>query len=291
MARFAWQGIGLEMPSSCNPIKLEGDFSNGYVLIADMNRPRLGIRWNTPPTQKFDPAQLLRTAMIQEVGILAAEEAITFDAAEMPHGLLYTEPAPPGRDVWIGWNSASGRVVEIIHHARHRERILMDRILPTLTDDGGKDVVPWSVFDLSCHVPREYQLQSNQLNVGDLTLVFSAKDERLRVRQIAVARVALRRRPLEKWLEEERRLERKHYRPNGEAVMLSDAKIVGTMCRRRRFFFAWKLPRTLITIAEHDVDRDRLVISQGTDEELVKRTVGSVGWAAEIDAGLRRVHR
>jgi hypothetical protein len=288
MAIFAWHGIGLEIPSRCSPITLEGDFARGYVLIADMTRPRLGIRWNTPWAAKVDPEKLLRTAMVQEVGVLAADESIAHPAGEMGIGLLYSEPAPPGRDVWIGWSPSTGRVVQIIHHARHRERILLDKILPSLTDAGGKDVLPWSVFDLSCRIPREYELKSNQLNVGDLSLSFSAKFHRLRVRQIAIATVALRRRALEKWLGAELRLEKRYYRQDGETLMLSEGKIGKTVSRRRRFFFAWTLPRTMTAIAAHDVERDKLIIVQGTDVELVREVVESVGWAAEVDTGVNR---
>ena len=133
------------------------------------------------------------------------------------------------------------------------------------------------------------ELESRQLNAGDLTLVFASKKQRLRVRQIAVAELALKRRPLDKWLEAEQRLEKKHYRPANVTKTESAEKVTGLLRRRRRFFFAWQIPKSISTVAVHDIGRDRLVIVQGTDDSLVKQTMESIGWASggedsEIDS-------
>src|SRR5205823_1202284 len=71
---FAWQGLRLDMPAEWNPVRLEGPFDTGQVLIADMIRPRLGLRWQTVNTKNVTE-QLLRRTIVNEVGAKAAEEA------------------------------------------------------------------------------------------------------------------------------------------------------------------------------------------------------------------------
>ena len=74
-AHFAWQGWELALPARWNPVKLEGDYARGYALIADMHRPRLGLRWSSVGTKSFDAAAWAKRAMREEVGALAAAEA------------------------------------------------------------------------------------------------------------------------------------------------------------------------------------------------------------------------
>jgi len=45
---FAWQGWRLEIPEEWSPVKIDGSFEAGQVLLVDIHRPRLGIRWATP---------------------------------------------------------------------------------------------------------------------------------------------------------------------------------------------------------------------------------------------------
>src|SRR4051812_6330284 len=137
----AWQGWQIRLPSRWNPLKLEGDYAKGEILFADMDRPRLGMRWRTVAAKRFD----VRRAMRDEVGVLAADEASPQALVDQlwTASLLYLEPDPPGRDVWVGHSAVSGRAIEIVHHVRRRERLLPDVILPTLTDSAENQAVPW----------------------------------------------------------------------------------------------------------------------------------------------------
>ena len=81
----------------------------------------------------------------------------------------------------------------------------------------GDDPTPWSIFELSCIVPASFRLTGQRLNAGDLSLQFTERRahrdgpprcffrRRLTVRQIAVAELALRRLPLDRWLAEQER--------------------------------------------------------------------------------------
>src|SRR5688572_8681477 len=154
----AWQGWRVELPARWSPVKLEGDFDRGYALFADLHRPRLGLRWEKVRRgKKFNAGELVRRALVDEIGKLAAAEAtphVQPEGGEWTDSLLFMEPDPPGRDVWAAFSGHSGRVLIVSHHAHRRERILPDSILPTVTDVAsiGLGDQPWSVFDLSCKV-------------------------------------------------------------------------------------------------------------------------------------------
>lgn len=211
-----WQGWRLEVPNRWNPIKLEGTFEQGYMLLADLVRPRLAVRWSNARKATKDPERWAANAMVAEVGRLAADEAQPY---AMPGkgwrcSTLYIEPEPPGRDVWVGFSDTSGRAVEVIHHAHRRERVMPEIVLPTLVDEADRPERRWSVLDLSCMTPAWMTLEKPLLYAGDLGLRFiGPQRQTLIIRQVAPADVALKRMPLQHWLRKQQLEEKKNYRP------------------------------------------------------------------------------
>lgn len=290
MTLVAWQGWQLQIPSRWSPVKLEGDYETGHALFADLHRARMGIRWKRP-RKRTDPHDWAQRAMREEVGHLASREA----RPHQPEGddepwqspLLYMEPDPPGRDVWLAVSSVSGRAIELIHHARRRERILAETIVPTLCDMPQDQPAAWSIFELSCNLPPGFKLASQRLMAGDLGLTFSNGRQEVAIRQVAVAQLALQRQPLEKWLDKQLFIRRKHYRPVGAAqsveLTVADHALKGLMRtarRRRRFFYKrWLFPQ-LTAFILHDEPRDRLVFVESSDESLARQVAPTVGFAA-----------
>ena len=272
---FAWQGFGLDLPARWNPVKLEGTFDAGQALIADLHGPQLGLRWRRVNAKKLDGPAWARRAIEAEVGSIAAARAKALALAEdrWAGSTICLEADPPGRDVWAALSLASGRAIEIVHHVQKRDRLFEDQILPTLRDVAPGAARPWAVFDLSCNVPAEYDLKTHRLNAGDLALTFAAQRQPLTIRQIALARLALARLPLEKWLAGQEAVVQRHYRSAGDS---SEVELAGSnglsrrSTRRRRFAFARWLPQSVVTIALHDAARDRLILAQGSDEQAVR---------------------
>jgi hypothetical protein len=290
LPRFvAWQGWRIDLPRRWDPVKLDGDTSAGHALFADTLRPRLGLRWQTPRRRRFDAAAAVHRTLIDEVGQLAAAEAHPWSppAGEWTSPLLYVEPDPPGRDVWVGYSPTSGRLLSVACPVRRREHLLANVILPTLADLPLDRAAAWSVFDLSLVVPGGFALADRRLNAGDLSLSFAdRRGAKVSVRQVAVAELALRRRPLDGWLADQQRGDRRHHRSAGPttdvAVSMAGRSLPGRcghLRRRRRFALAAWHPRSLVTLAVHDADRDRLVILSGTDEDLLRSVAGTVGGA------------
>jgi hypothetical protein len=268
-------------------VKLEGDYAAGYALFADALRPRLGLRWSTPRKRKFDVAAAVAKAMREEVGQLAASEGKAFEMPGAWDGsTLYIEPQPPGRDVWIGYSKTSGRLLQLAYHAHRREHILAGMVLPTIADFPADRATPWAVFDLSCVMPADMALVGQRLNAGDLGLTFADRWNRVTVRQLAVAQLALQRTPLDGWIAEQQRTMSRHYRAVGVSsdvnVRVGGGRSItgrrARMARRRRFgMMRWRLPREYVTFALHDDVRDRVVILHGTDEELLCAIAATLG--------------
>lgn len=271
----------MELPARWDPVKLEGDADKGMILLADLHRPRLGVRW-LKLGKRADAGKSARKSLLAEVGQLAAAEAT--EAAppgdNWTEGRLYIEPEPPGRDVWVGYSKTTGRLFEVVYHAKHRDRTLAETVLPHFVDGTEGQ---WSIFDLACTLPADAKLERQVLNVGDLQLAFRRERDPIVVRQIAVASVALSRQPMAKWLEVHQGFRRKHYRPAEQAAAIewtvNGQQMKGlrrNLRRRRRYFFLWRLPRQIVGVILRDETRDKLLVVEGPDEKTVQQILESL---------------
>ena len=286
---FAWQGWRLEMPRHWSPLRLEGNYDEGSAMVADLHRPRFALRWKRAG-KRLNAVTWTRKTMNAEIGRLASDEATDFacgNAADWSGGRLYIEPKPPGRDVWIALSNVSGRTVEFVYHAHRRDRIISQRLLPTLSDSPVGQDMDWSVFDLSCRSPAGLMLMDQRLNSGNLSLSFGdLKKTQVTVQQIAVASLALKRLPLEKWLAQQIVARRKYYRAIGIAAKEEDQDLLSQGSRRRRrWCWRWWIAPSFVTLAKHDLQRDRLVIVDATSRELATQMLRSVAWAGDAVGG------
>lgn len=284
---FAWQGWRLRVPASWNPVKLEGDLHKGYALLADLDGPRLGLRWSALRATEFT-TQTLRRVIRDEAGDEAANLAKPPPDPDQPKdgadGLVHLDPNPPGRDVHVWW-SASERLLEVVYHAAHRDNVLVGELIPSLADVSFLKMRPWAVFDLSCSVPGEFTLMSRRLNAGDLALEFGHGKRFVTVRQIALAALALRRMPLAKWIVELQRERWLRYRavgaPSPFALQSDDGRalngLMSTLRRRTRFAWMSRLPAQRVAVALHDPAHDRLVLVEANDEPLALEVARSCG--------------
>jgi len=277
---LAWQGWQMRLPAEWNPVRLEGGYEAGSMLVADLQGARLALRWQRPGRRQFDAARCVESAMEEELGRLAAAEARPMPLDGFDCSMLYVEQQPPGRDLWTAYSPVSRRLVQAVYRIRRREHLLAGVVLPCLRDTPPEEPSLWAVFDMCCVVPAGMKLLRHVLSAGDVSLCFAAGRQRLGVRQIAIADIALKRMPLEKWLADEQRRLGRHYRADGavEAVECAAdgrtlAGLAQTLVRRKRFFWMADLPRTVFCMALHDRQRNRLLLVHGSDAALVRQTV------------------
>lgn len=268
-------------------MKIEGNWDKGSIMIADFHSTRMALRWQVPPKRKFDARKWAEAAMSAEVGQLMLKESKEHVPGEIfSAGRLFTEPEPPGRDVWVGQSRVSHRLLEVVYQTKTVSRVLRDQILPGISDQEKTAEQYWSIFDLTCTIPAGWVLRRQRLNAGDLTLSFEKKNDALIVRQLAPATLALSRQPLERWLESQQQIWKKTYRLKGAIerveVPEDDRTILGRKIpRRRRFFLARWISPGRVTLVTHDVSRDRIVMVDASTRELALQTLLTVGKAAE----------
>ncbi len=282
---IAWQGWRLEVPDRWGPVRVEGDADAGYLLMADLHRPRLGMRWKVAGGKRFKAEVAVTAAVRQEVGQLAAQDArpLSMDGGNWQAPLLYEDDEPPGRDICVAYSLTSGRIIELVYHAHHRDRVLTQRLLPTLVDTSRSEVWEWSIFDLSCRTPSGMVMAKHRLNAGDLSLSFTHKDgSAVTVRQLAMAKLALQRRPMERWIAEQAAWHGKQFKFGSSPVESEGEpkRVRQQVVRRRRYGWAWWLAKGYTVLARHDQERDRLVIVDATDEALASELMDTVGWAS-----------
>jgi hypothetical protein len=285
----SWQGWHIEIPRRWDPVKLEGDHAQGHALFADTVRPRLGLRWQTPRKSGGDPSDAVESALKAEVGLLASKEArpVPLEPQLWQSPLLYVEPQPPGRDVFCGFSTVSGRLLQLAYHAHRRESLFASGILPTLEDLSLERAALWSIFDLNCVIPGGMHLKNQRLNAGDLGLTFSDRLEEVTVRQIAVAQLALQRLPLDGWITDHQKPARRYHTPTGvfadTTLSIGDRDLparISRMHRRLRYALLWNVPPVCTTIAAHDAERDRLMLLHGSDESLLREIARTAGAAS-----------
>ena len=281
---LAWQGWHLTVRAEWNPVKIDGDYDSGSVLLADLHSARLGLRWKTA-AKRGDPQAWANRSLRDEVGKLAADEAK--DLA-LPNGgdwsvsRLYQDPNPPGRDVWVGHSRRSNRVLQIVYHAAQRGTAFSRGVLPTLADTSPDAPHCWAVFDLSLTTPPGTRVQWYRFNAGDLSMGLTSKGTKpiTVVRQIGPAGLALARQPLSTWLTHLPASTRRLYQTvrATEATTLNHLPgLQATLRRKRRLWWAWPVPRRQTILAFHDEERDRLIAGQGVDEADLRNLLTTIG--------------
>lgn len=278
----AWQGWRIEVPDRWGPVKVEGDADEGHLLMADMVRPRLGVRWKKESSKRFKPEAAVLRAMAKETGESGSDRFAvrTPEKGQWQSPLLYEDREPPGRDVWVGYSQESSRLFQVVYHAHHRDAVLTQKVLPTLLDSAADTPREWSIFELSCKTPAPLVLAKHRLNAGDLSLWFTGpRGQAATVRQIAVAKLALQRRPLVRWIAEQAAWRGRYFKTAGEPVEAGNDLFRQQIVRRRRFVWMLWMARGYAVVALHDKMHDRLVVVDATDESLARELMDSVGWA------------
>lgn len=279
---FAWQGWKISLPDGWNPVKLEGDYARGQALIADVNGPRLGMRWAT--VGRIDPKRWVRKTLVEEVGKVAAAESRESSIEGWEAARIYSDPTRAARDIFLARSVTSRRMIELVCHVNETSLVRIDDLVRSFEDCPPDDQMPWAVFGLSCHTPAGWRLTGQQLHAGDLSLSFRRGRDHLTLRQIALAQLALKRLPLERWLAQQ---QQSHSRTHRAAGALTPASFVvagqrleglmGQLQRRRRFFWATNLPKQITTLALHDPQHDRLLLAQASQQALAEQLVRSIG--------------
>jgi hypothetical protein len=269
---LAWVGWQLKLPENWRPHKIEGGFSKGQMFIGDDQNPYFMIRWWRPDLEgikNFDRERWLQKRF------------------QKLHALPQSDPpAPPGfaltawvkdlqkkqdlsRTLWYGCAAHSDTVIELkmtsLTPAGIRRRIEND-IWPTLRITSPEEPIRWSLFSAHFQSPPGFILEESHLFSGDIALHLVRKKERLVLRTVYPAELALSRRKLSVWLEEGPFLDRRRKgRFEWRDWTSSAAPLRGTLrtgIRRFPFPLGGLTPRHSTALAAVDSEHDRLFTAE-----------------------------
>jgi hypothetical protein len=201
----------------------------------------------TPSPNPPAPARFAETAWAQDVEVRQDEQ----------------------KTLWYGYSRAAGLLVEIVVTSLTDKRLrkeIFKTVVPGMKVSAPDEPCRWALHDVGFTSPPGFEIGRRRLNAGDIALELrKGKRERLLVRQLYPAGLAVSRRTLDRWLEVPPFLERRRAWKPGREDWRSRAGVEGIRrCGWRRLpapvgRFA---PRYTTAIAAVDEGLDRLLIAE-----------------------------
>ena len=203
---FGWQGLSITVPSSWEPTVLDGDWSQGYVRLDNMDAIRLELKWNrlkgnVDATNVRD--MLLGTLARRKTGRKAPIEAKAIEQlVDAPNTSFFR---------WHGEVTAIGAVT---HCRRCARAVLAQMIFPngkecrshaaavlgSLCEHGDDGRSLWGLYRFRADVDESWKLASWKLSPGYLELSFDrGRGEKLRLRRWGPAEMILANCDLDAW--------------------------------------------------------------------------------------------
>ncbi len=294
----AWCGLWLKVPRDFGPYQVKGDARRGQLGLACDGEPRLTIQWAEVKRRKINTGRLVRRQIFRGLGRRAARRL-------EPHlRSVENEDIAP---MWcvcdpdaehtrcLGFAASSRRLVHLVygHGTTLQDQSVRRGAFAGLADQDPDRPQRWAMFDLSFIGPAGATYESSVLNMGDMHVRLALQRGHLVVREIYPADLALRRQPLEKWMEQLIAAHKSHYAPPGDFDALQTRRGAGLSCRakvkRRRLLLSWRTPREQVHWLIHDQRSNRLVwiemAKRKTDvAPAMRRLIEQSNWAEGGDA-------
>ncbi len=273
---ISWQGFRIPLMREWRPLKIEGGFRKGSVAIGDVSGPLFEIRWVRPDAADFDGRAWISRNKERSSDNIAS-------APPRPQGFSsvgwikeFEDKGSSKKTVWWGYSVEGMVLIEIVVGEiidKPSYEWIISEAIPSLKVSKPDEEWIWRIFSAQFSVPAGFVLERHRLNNGDMSLCFTrGKKERLVMRQVYPADLAVGRRSLEKWFDES---------PFRESRKFREAKD-GVRCERKKDFTVdgWKLvpfpfgfvrPRRCRRLAAVDDASDRIFM---TEYEYGKRDSG-----------------
>lgn len=270
---LAWCGWTMPIDSTWRPLRIDGEWSRGEMIVGDAMETLFQVTWRQPDRKRFAPLRWLD----QRARELDATVGDPPPHAASLHAVRFFPEVPSpvrgSRAMWYGWAPDPGLMVEVAVNrdaeAFAGERVWRD-ILAHVTVAPADAAVPWSVFGVSFRTPPGFQLANRKLLPGDMSILVQDERRRLLVRQVYPAATALRRHPLEHWLSHFPFKEHRRYRRRDDPASWNVTLPHGTSCDglhrtwRKTLGVPFHVMRPLTSVAAVVVDPDlhRLLVAE-----------------------------
>ncbi len=259
---IAWCGWSIPVPEEWRPLKIEGGWSRGSMMLGTEGAPIVLIKWWRPEEKRFD-AERWMTRRFKALGVLPDDDA-PCPAGFTPTGWIANlqRKEGVGKTVWYGYAPDAGVLIECISTSEV-DRPLRDRffgsLLPELAASPATAPVTWSLFSTTFTSPPGYTLTRHRIALGDIALELCHENgQRLILRQVFPATLATQRRKMEQWLDSPPFMERRHLRP--ERTHRDGTSLQQHGWKRLPSPMGWLTPRYCTRMAH--IANDRLYLAE-----------------------------
>ncbi|MDP7162226.1 MAG: hypothetical protein QF792_01870 [Phycisphaerae bacterium] len=278
--RFGWAGFLLEVPQSYRLVQVAENGRRGKLSLADDERVRLELAWDTAVRRRMDPQRVARRCLFRATGKRLKRshrdkiEPISLPALTCMFRYRHEETRC---DHYAGFSARTNRFVRLACHLgdddkNDQSQLFERQILPSLQDQPPDRPQAWAFFGVQFNAPAGLVYEESRLNLGDMRVMFVASDRRSRltIGCIYPAKLALSRQPLDQWMRQILKAEHKRFRRCGEGNFSEIAAPCGrgldaeSHLRWVLLLWPWRRMRVRQTWLIHDAGSDRLVLLQAT---------------------------
>jgi hypothetical protein len=267
---LAWDGWRMRVPEEWRPLRIRKEDGVGRIMLGDQAQAVMRIRWWRPEQRRFNAEAWLEERMLAltgDAGTQAPEPwGNDFDRAVYLPDL---EAADGVRSsIWYGYSDQADTALELMINGFAGEdalRRIRDVTLPSLGMTPAGAPVLWSVFKTSFISPAEFELTEHHIHLGHVALALHRGKERLLLRQVYPAGLALKRMNLEQWMERPPFMERRR-RKWGEVEPWSAEAPGGRLdgiqrpaVKRYPLPLRWVASRRSLAVTAHDPARNRIL--------------------------------
>ncbi|HAZ64005.1 MAG TPA: hypothetical protein DCZ72_10410 [Armatimonadetes bacterium] len=219
--KFGWQRLTFLAPAAWYLTKISIERGSGELWLSDPQMPRLQVKWTDVTREKKVNPKATLTSYLTQIERAAKRNRLNF---EMERDVRLAKPAQD--DVssleCFRWQ-AETETYGAIWYSPHAQRVtlvqinspphdpgarsLARRILASMHDDTPGPRELWTVQDLSCEVPPDFNLTTNALQTGQTELGFTRGrlGEKISFVRFGLASIALERAgDLGDWIDQQR---------------------------------------------------------------------------------------
>lgn len=225
-----WNGIYLEVPSEWNLSAASGDMAQGHIRIDGPGEMHVRVRWNRVKKKpgpegvqrilnrylkglekgsrrrklKFESNQDVRLT-IQSEGAKRKPLFFSWQGRDIQSGSTGQSKAKAAESQAVGliwYCAACGRITiaQVDGPIRRSLTQVASQILGTLDDHAVEGCHTWAVYGLAAEIPADFVLSGHKLLSGYIQLRFTKGQSSIQLDRWAMADVALKNVPLQRWV-------------------------------------------------------------------------------------------
>lgn len=205
---IAWQGWTIPVREEWQPVRIEGDFYRGRMIVGNGDGPVFQVSWQRPKDiRDFDCAKWLSKQKSKytdsQVGAVNTGDDNDIEITSLD-GDIKNGRNMEHKQVWWVYSASIGIVMEISMPdvaVKEEQEFVRKHSVPEVRFSRPNEPSWWQIYKVGFSVPAGYILNEKHIFSGDIALEFrNEKEDRLLVRQIYPAELGLARRKIDKWL-------------------------------------------------------------------------------------------